>query len=265
MFFYSITKMPRTIRRRRAPRRKSTKKPLRRRVVRKVGATNETASCKELYSLRGMQSNTPLQDLEQNLGFYKRASAIGQNYQYFRIRYIKYKFIARYNTFQATTAEATAFPIPLLYHRIDKGGALPTTTSIGQLKAMGCKPIRFTKDITVAFKPGVTVVTSNNMDAAILPTKPVISPWLLTNKAVEQAAWAPNDTDHRGLYWYMETAAMPGDGSYEYDCEVEVMFDFKNPLGVESDALAPPARKASEYRQTTFWKPSPEQLAQNSS
>jgi len=244
----------------RVPRRR--KAPIRRRGrMIKRGASNETASCKELYSLRGMTSNTPLADVEQNLAFYKRASDIASNYQFFRIRYIKYKFIARYNTFQATTAEATAFPIPLLYHRIDKGGALPSTTSIGQLKAMGCKPMRFTKDITVTFKPGVSVVTDNNNNTAALPTKPMISPWLLTSRTVELAAWAPNDTDHKGLYWYMETAALPGDGTYEYDCEVEVMFDFKKPLGAVDDANAQPALKANTFRQTTFWKPSAEQLA----
>lgn len=257
--------MPRSTKPRRRVARKSTKKPMRRRVVRKLGATNETASCKELYSLRGMQSNTPLQDVEQNLGFYKRASAIAENYQFFRIRYIKYKFIARYNTYQATTAEANAFPIPLLYHRIDKGGSLPTATSIGQLKAMGCKPIRFTKDIVVTFKPGVSMVTANDDAAAQLPTKPLISPWLVTNKSVEQVGWLPNDTDHKGLYWYMETAALPGDGTYTYDCEVEVMFDFKNPNAIVTDSNQPPAIKADTYRQTTFWQPSAEQLALNSS
>jgi len=233
-----------------------------RRVPRSVGATNETASCKELYSLADMSSNTPYSDVEQNLGFYKRASAIAANYQFFRIRYIKYKFIARYNTFQATTAEATAFPIPMFYSRIDKGGALPSATSLGQLKAMGCKPIRFTKDILVTFKPGVSVVTDNNANTAALPTKPVISPWLLTSRTVEQPVWAPNDTDHKGLYWYMETAALPGDGSYEFDCEVEVMFDFKNPLGTVTDANAPPAIRANTCRKTVGWQPSAEQIAQ---
>jgi len=232
-------------------------------VRRRIGASNETASCKELYSIRGMSSNTPYSDLEQNLAFYARASAIGENYQFFRIKYVKYKFISRYNTFQATTAEATAFPIPLLYHRIDKGGALPSNTSIGQLKAMGCKPMRFTKDITVVWKPGVSIVTDNNNNTAALPTKPMISPWLLTGRTVTQPAWAPNDTDHKGLYWYMETPGLPGDGSYEYDCEVEVMFDFKKPLATVTDEQQPPAVRASTLRQTTYWKPSPEQLALN--
>lgn len=224
-------------------------------IRRRIGASNETASCKELYSVRGMSSNTPYSDVEQNLGFYKRASAIAENYQFFRIKYIKYKFISRYNTFQATTAEASAFPIPLLYHRIDKGGALPGNTSIGQLKAMGCKPMRFTKDIVVVWKPGVSMVTDNDNNTAALPTKPMISPWLLTGRTVSQAAWAVNDTDHKGLYWYMETPGLPGDGTYEYDAEVEVMFEFKKPLGEVADASQPPAVKASTLRQTTFWTP----------
>lgn len=222
-------------------------------MYRKVGATNETASCKELYSIRGMLSNTPYNDVEQNLGFYKRASQIAENYQFFRIRYVKYKFIARYNTYQASTSEANVFPIPLFYHRLDKGGSLPTNTSIGQLKAMGCKPIRFTKDIVRAFKPGVSVATANDNATLGLFTRPLISPWLLTNKNVETPGWLANDTDHKGIYWYMETAALPGDGTYEYDCEVEVMFDFKNPLSVVTDANQAPAVKANTLRQTVYW------------
>jgi len=63
------------------------------------------------------------------------------------------------------------------------------------------------------------------------------------------------------LYWYMETAALPGDGSYTYDCEVEVMFDFKKPLGSVADANAPKAVNVNTFRQTSFWQPSAEQLA----
>jgi len=224
-------------------------------MVRRRGATNETASCKELYSIRGMVSNAPFSDCEQNLADYKRASAIAQNYQFFRIKYIKYKFIARYNTFQATTAEASAFPIPMFYSRLDKGGSLPTNTSITQLKQMGCKPIRFTRDITVAFKPGVSLITEAQEAAANYGTRYNISPWLLTNRQVEQPNWTPNDTDHKGIYWYMETAALPGDGTYEYDAEVEVMFEFKGPLA-EAPETQPPAIKANTLRQVTPWTPS---------
>lgn len=210
-----------------------------------------------------MVSNNPYNDVEQNLAFYKRATNIGQNYQFFRIKYVKYKFIARYNTFQATTAEANAFPIPLLYHRLDKAGALPTNTTIGNLKAMGCKPVRFTKDITVTWSPGVSIVTGNDQNAIAAATGVKISPWLMTNKAPEQALWAANDTDHKGLYWYMETAALPGDGTYEFDAEVEVMFEFKQPLSNVPDQDPTPATPARLHANRPAWKPSPEQLALN--
>lgn len=176
-----------------------------------------------------MQSNTPYSDTEQNLAFYARASDIASQYQEFRIKYIKYKFISRYNTFQATTNETTAFPIPLLYMRIDKSGALPTNTNLLNLKQMGCKPVRFTKNLNISWAPGVVIGTNNDNNTAILATKPLISPWLMTNKA-EAAGWAANDTDHKGLYWFMETAGLPGDGTYSYDAEVEVGFEFRKPL-----------------------------------
>lgn len=213
-----------------AKRSPAKRAPRRRRIVRNPRNVMEMASCKELYSITGMISNTPYKDIEQNLGDFMRASQIAESYQEFRIKYIKYKFIARYNTFQASTNETTVFPIPLLYTRIDKAGALPTTTSITQLKEMGCKPVRFTKDLVRSWAPGVQLGVSNAGTTAILATKPLISPWLMTNKSADTAGWDVNDTDHFGLYWFMETAGLPGDGTYEYDAEVEVGFEFRKPL-----------------------------------
>lgn len=211
-------------------RRQQKKRAPRKRVARKSHNVPEKASCKELYSITGMISNTPYKDIEQNLGDFMRASSIAGSYQEFRMKYIKYKFIARYNTFQASTNETTVFPIPLLYTRIDTAGALPTTTSITQLKEMGCKPVRFTKDLLRSWAPGVQLGVSNAGTTAILATKPMISPWLMTNKSADTAGWNVNDTDHFGLYWFMETAGLPGDGTYEYDAEVEVGFEFRKPL-----------------------------------
>lgn len=213
----------------RKPRAKKAKGVRRRQRSNKFNVP-ERASCKELYSVTGMISNVPYKDTEQNLGDFMRASAIAASYQEFRVKYIKYHFIARYNTFQASTNESTVFPIPLLYTRIDKAGALPSTTSITQLKEMGCKPVRFTKNQVRAWAPGVQLGTSNAVGTAVLPTKPLISPWLMTNKTVDTAGWDVNDTDHFGLYWFMETAGLPGDGTYEYDAEVEIGFEFRKPL-----------------------------------
>lgn len=216
----------RALKRRPLRRRRTTRKPLRRRR----GGVSERASCKEIYTIDNMSSNTPYKDIEQNLGLYKRASQIAQNYQFFRIKYIKYKFLCRYNTYQATTAEATAFPLPYLHYMIDKAGALPTATSIAQLKAEGSVPVKFTKDLTVAWKPGVSLTTEAANSTQQYSTAYKVSPWLMTNLEPGQAGWTVNDTDHKGLYWYMETAGLPGDGSYEFDAEVEVFFEFKKPL-----------------------------------
>lgn len=80
-------------------RKQGKKRAVRRRGARRVHNVPEMASCKELYSITGMISNTPYKDIEQNLGDFIRASSIAGSYQEFRMKYIKYKFIARYNTF----------------------------------------------------------------------------------------------------------------------------------------------------------------------
>lgn len=243
-----ITRKTSKVTKRKAPRRKlvvAPKKWIRPR-------SKEFASMKELYTIKGMTSNNPYSDLEQNLAFYDRAQIVGEAYQFFRIKYVKYTFICRYNTFQANTDETIAFPMPQLYFQIDKSGALPTGTSINQLKEMGCKPHKFTRNITVAWKPGVSIVTGNNNNALQLATSYKTSPWLMTNKNPENNVWAANDTDHKGLYWFMETAGLPGDGTYEYDAEVEVMFEFKKPISVTA-AGQPPATRVSTLvkKQTT--------------
>jgi len=250
--------MPRIVRRRKPVAKRARKSKPRRRMMRRMRGVAERASCKEIYTINNMVSNAPFSDLEQNLGDYTRATAIAKNYQFFRIKYIKYKFIARYNTFQATTAEAQAFPIPLFHYMIDKGGALPTTTTLANLKQEGAVPIRFTKDIVVTWKPGVSYVTENNIAAAQYGTAYRISPWLMTNRQVEQANWAPNDTDHKGIYWYMETAALPGDGTYEYDAEVEVFFEFKKPLSATAPGATAIKAKNWQHQQVLLNK-TPEQ------
>jgi len=244
--------MPRTVRRRRQlrPRRRLPKKKVAmKRRLRKTAS--EYATCKELYTIKGMSSNTPYSDLEQNLGFYGRAQLVAEAYQYFRIKYVKYTFIQRYNTFQANTNESLAFPMPQLYFMLDKTGSLPTGTEITALKQMGAKPHKFTRNITVAWKPGVSFATGNDNNANILNTGTRISPWLMTNKTPESALWAANDTDHKGIYWFMETAGLPGDGTYEYDAEVEVVFEFKRPQSLYDAAPgATPAVNVHTLRKT---------------
>lgn len=235
--------------RRKAPARK--RKVMRKRTIRRPmsNRASEYATNKELYTIRGMTSNTPYNDIEQNLGFYERASNIAKAYQFFRIKYVKYTFLARYNVYQASTNETTVFPMPQLYTMVDKAGALPATTSLQQLKDMGAKPRKFIRNLVTAWKPGVNYATANDNAAITLATGVKITPWLMTNKAPDQAGWAPNDTDYKGLYWFMETAGLPGDGTYEYDAEVEVVFEFKKPLA-QPTAGAPPATRVSTLIKT---------------
>lgn len=227
---------------------KSKKRMQRRRPQRKLKSkrwigrkSHEFASCKELYTIANLQSNTAYQDLEQQLATYARAKALAAQFQFFRMKYIKYRFISRYTTFQATTNEATAFPLPYLYYMVDKAGALPTNTGIAALKEMGAKPHKFIGTITTAYKPGVSIAASAQDNVAILATSYKVSPWLMTNRSPQQPVWQANVTDHRGLYWYLETiGGLPGDGTYSYDCEVEVVFEFKKPLSSYVNPNKPP-------------------------
>lgn len=206
----------------------------------------EQASNSELYEITGMTSNTPYLDIEQNLRDYARASSIASNYQMFRIRQVKYTFKPRYDTFAASTTGDNG--IPHLYYMVDRAGALPTNTGILQLKAMGAKPHRFDdKPIIVKYKPGVQLQGDAGTGFTGVGTKPMISPWLNTNQQPDQPNWVASVTNHLGLYWYLEANNLAGDGTYEYDCSVEVQFEFKK-ASFPSPVSQPVAVRAKTLR-----------------
>lgn len=242
----------RPLKRKPASKRKPMRKLAIRRPIRSRGTgVREFASSKEIYTISGMTSNNMFSDIEQNIGDYPRAKALAAYYQFYRIKYIKYKFLNRYNQFLATTNETVATPIPYLHFMIDKSGSLPTNTTIGMMKAEGAVPKKFTQPITVAWKPGVTLGVSNADNTAILGNRAAISPWLMTNKTAGSAGFTINDADHKGLYWYLETlGGLPGDGTYEFDAEVEVFFEFKKPNYPIGASVGTPAIKVSTLRQT---------------
>lgn len=224
------------------------KKTVRR--ARRVIPNAQVAACKEIYTISGMTSNNMFSDIEQNIGDYPRAKALAPFYQFYRVKYIKYKFLNRYNQFLATTNETTATPMPYLHYQIDKSGSLPTATTIGMLKAEGTRPILFNKPVTVVWRPGVTIAVSNADNTSLQGNMAKISPWLMTNKTAGTAGFTLNDVDHKGLYWYLETlGGLPGDGTYEFDAEVEIAFEFKKPsypIGAGT-----PAIKVSSLAKTT--------------
>jgi len=114
------------------------------------GIATNTAAVRENFSTSvsdGVMTyfSTYLSDLTFN-----RAQAVAQNFQEYRIKYVKLTFRPSADTF----APAAGNIIPQLYFQMNKYQALPTGASLQQLLDMGCRPIRFDdKNVVRAYKP----------------------------------------------------------------------------------------------------------------
>jgi len=222
-----------------APRRRRAVAPMRRQRRRLPANVPEWASHSENLSFKEVTTNTMYGPNTIGLDQFPRATQIAKCYQEYRITKVKVTFKPQFDTFAVTTNASAAIRVPNLYYMIDKAQSLPLNTTLGTLKAMGAKPHRFDdKNVVVQWSPGVQLSANTGALVAAL-TKPLISPWLNTN-ATPDATWTPSSVDHAGIFHYLEAGGLPGDGTYEYDVDVECQFQFRKPLLIVA-STAPPA------------------------
>jgi len=188
-----------------------------------------TATVKECISIKPEDGsalyfrNFQLADLA-----FDRAQTVGQAYQEFRIRYIKFTFQPAADTFPVVAGNV----IPQMYFMVDRLNSIPTGIVEQNFKDMGCRPVRFdAKNIVVAFKPSVLVADYTAANVVTAAQKS-ISPWLSTNKNSGNAAspaWAPSEVDHTGLVVFV-TKSNPTSVPCPFKVDIELVFDFRKPL-----------------------------------
>lgn len=169
-----------------------------------------------LYSLM----NTQLVD-------YPRAVSVASAYQHYRIKKVTLTIKPTFDTFLGGASGTKMH----LYHMIDKSGSVPTNIALEGLKAMGAKPKELDENNRViSWRPSVleSVMYAAGGVGAASSSKYKISPWLTTTADnVSPGVFAPSGVDHLGVYWYVEQLNTSGT---QYQCEVEVQFEFKKPL-----------------------------------
>jgi len=188
-----------------------------------AGNVNGNFALGQLYNLM----NTTLDQ-------FPRAAQVAGAYQHYRIKKIAVTFKSSYDAFQAGAGAVTK---PRLYYMIDKAGAIPTNIALEGLKQMGARPRELDEsNIVVQWAPSVLEATMDVVPAS-MPAKYRISPWLATNaQPLTPGAFVPSSIDHLGLYWYLDALNNPE--GYQYQCEVEVQFQFKKPLSNSTSSVA---------------------------
>lgn len=214
----------RSIRRRRAPKRKIQRK---RRVSKRTSSVN-SASLRENYTISlpdgtmNFFRNVELADVS-----YDRAQSVAAAFQEFKVKYIKLTFRPSADTF----APAAGNAIPQLYFQIDKSNSVPTNANLQTLLDMGVKPMRFdANNIVKTWKP--TVLTADMISpGAVTASQIRTSPWLSTNENSGNpgAVWAPSIVDYLGCLFHV-TQMNPLTPNINYYVDVEVVFLFRKPL-----------------------------------
>lgn len=203
----------------RYPRRKMMK-----RKPRKMA--EERASCKETHEFALLDSNTAYLDYQSSLARCERATAIAKGFQEYRITKVEYHFVPLVDTYLPGQ-----YPVPQLYTKVDKTGALGDLISVTQIVQAGAKPRRFDdKNVVVTFKPSVLQYARDASNGTNAWSAVRISPWLSTNhNNTTGTAWTASSIDHLGIVWVVDCKAPTGQPNIQYTVREVIHYQFRKP------------------------------------
>lgn len=222
-----------TVSGRRALRKYGYKKYAMRRY-RALPIVTNTAAVRENYTVSIPDGNLTYFSTALSQSPFNRAQAVAENFQEYRIKYVKLIFRPSADTFPIAAGNT----IPQLYFQMNKYQAIPTGATLQSLLDMGCRPIRFDdKNVVKAYKP---VVLMGADQSAAVPATPAsgakVTPWLSTNGfAGNPNAWIASDTEHCGCIRVV-TKPNPATPTINYEVDVEVVFQFRRPLSLFNQA-----------------------------
>lgn len=217
----------------RNPRRKQLKRRPRRKVM-----PNEYAKCVETHEFANLSTNSAWYDYQTSLARCERATQIARSFQEYKITKVEYHFIALTDTYLPGQ-----YSVPQLYTRIDRTGALEAYSTAAQLAQTGVKPRRLDdKNVVISFKPAALMFARDAVQNTNVWSKPVISPWLSTNKNnnLPNVIWNASSIDHLGLVWFLEQVNPAGQPNLTFTVRQRIHFEFRKPmvLGSAGDVLA---------------------------
>lgn len=213
--------------------RKMRKGGLRRRVP----IITNTAAVRENYTVSLNDGSMTYFSVNMGNPIFDRAQAIAENFQEYRIKYVKLIFKPSADTFPIAAGNT----IPQLYFQMNKYQAIATGTTLQNLLDMGCRPIRFDdKNIVRAWKPIVLLGADNTNPTTLATTSAAkVTPWLSTNGFAGQPGnWTPSDIEHLGCV-FIVTKPNPATPTISYNVDVEVVFQFRRPLSLVSGSHQP--------------------------
>jgi len=228
-------------------RAKKTNKPRKayrkKRTVRRGGS--QMARLHETITLEDLKPNIAY-DAFINLGLFKRATDVADNYQEYRISRVVWKFTPLYDTFVDASGNAG---LPYLYNKRHTYEA-PTTFDLDYLKALGAKPRRFDdKTLSVSYVPNVNMAVFGDNSATTGGTqlvntsgKPAYKPWLNTHLTTAPATEVMDTTRHYGLAFWIDQFQAAAGSSTVGQLECTAYFEFQKPWDLATITVDTPAK-----------------------
>jgi len=148
--------------------RKQWKKPRKtvrknRRLRRSKVSEKQHATIIDSFDARTIECNTAYQ-LDFDISAFPRAQEVGSEYQEYRCVKVELEFVPLYDTYQETQGATTAISLPNMYYTLDRT-CQQTAFTPAQMKEMGCKPVKFTKNLKRSFRPNnLAVLQSHTLD-----------------------------------------------------------------------------------------------------
>lgn len=243
--------MPFKARRRAARKRpagRRVRKAVRRRPFARTGRSlianpmGQYGTVTETISLTDVLANSP-ELYEVNLSLFPRSQAVTALYQFYRLKYIEYKYIPKYPLGTQGDPTGTAYGRPMrLYYMMNRLGTEPTGLALTNFEEKGCKPIPLgdsrSRAVVVKYKPNLTdALTSDGTTTAALTGNaitPVFNKWLnryYTNNSMGNPGPDADNLmpDWQGHFLWVDDFNQIGNSAPVAECRVTAVWEFKNP------------------------------------
>ena len=213
--------------------RKTRKMPMYRRVgkynANRIGGT-QTARVAVTVPARSIIANQPnVISIGGIVG--DRALAHAPEYALYRITKVVFRYKPNADTFVSNAGFIGgngAVTVPYLYWKMNRFADAPAGFTSDQLRALGAKPIRFDdKTYTMSYRPNILMAqaTAGSVSGSVKMT-----PWLNTDTAPNNAAFAPSTTEHYGHFFIVDCATNGNGSAAVGTFDATIYYEFKNPL-----------------------------------
>jgi len=210
---------------------------LRRRRYGSNAVTGGPNTCKIVETLPNvdLSCNTPYLFLKAGISG-PRASAVAPEFGLYRIAKITYRINPLYDTYTSTAPGGNAIAgVPQLYWKMNRYADAPAVWDGDYLRQQGAKPHRLDdKSVTISYRPNILLA---NAAAGSDSGQVKMTPWLSTDTAPDDQAFALSTTEHQGHMMWIECPVSGSPAEVRVaKMDVTIVYEFKNPRSIAASS-----------------------------